>query len=112
MTIRNKFPSKIQIGPVEFKIELFDGLLENDATNGFYDGLEHLSEATIRIRTDLNEDIEKVTLLHEILHAIFQLNSIKDTGANHDLIHIISCNFYDILTRNPELVNYLKKKKK
>jgi hypothetical protein len=97
----NNIPDKIKIGPLEFAIKMRD-----DVSNSFY-GLECFSEQNIFIRSGLSSDYEKVILLHEILHVIFDVNGIADTEENHKIIYDVSNYLGMLLKDNPDLCTYL-----
>ena len=50
--------------------------------------------------------------MHELLHAIFDNNSIENTKETHKIIELISPALIDLLQSNSKLVTYLTKKNK
>lgn len=107
-------PSKVKIGPQIFSISFRtpdeDGML-HDGTMGYT--LD--SGNIIVIASNLPKTKQRVTLMHEILHAArytFE-NGMPKKGANYDewehyFIGIYENAFIMILNDNPELIEWFK----
>jgi hypothetical protein len=94
------------IGGIKYKVEEVDRLEEILGDNSYF-GIHDQATASIKIaRTSkgevINEDIREMTILHEVLHAIFRLiGSDLENKYEEKLIEQIS----------PYLYEYLKTKK-
>jgi Zn-dependent peptidase ImmA (M78 family) len=107
-------PSQIKIGTQVFDVKLRDrkddGML-NDSTFGYTLGTENL----IIIDASLKFSKQRVTLVHEILHALFSVfdNSVKPTKKDdfevweHYFIGLYEEPLVMIIKDNPELLKYL-----
>jgi len=105
-TQKGTLPGGVKVGPIDYKILKSDGM--RDGTT--FDGLQIYEEAKILLRNCLDGDIERVTLIHEILHAIFDNASLSNTGKNHHLIGLLATALYSLIQDNPDLIKYLQKK--
>ena len=106
-------PSKVKIGPQTFSIEFRDpnqdGML-NDGTLGYTLDAGNL----IVVSKDLPKTKQRVTLMHEILHAcrmIFE-NGMPEKGAKyneweHFFIGVYENSLIMIMRDNPELMEWL-----
>lgn len=47
------------------------------------------------------------TVLHEVVHAVVELNKLEGTEVDERLVSVLSTHLLDTLRRNPELVVYL-----
>ncbi len=103
---RGVVPAEIKIGPINYKICRTDGIRDGN----IFDGLQIYEEAKILLKDNLDENVERITLIHEILHAIFDNVSLSNTGKNHQLIGLLATTLYGLILDNPELVKYLQKK--
>lgn len=72
-------------------------------------GLCDISEQRISIRDDLTHDMERHTVFHEHLEA---LNEDMKIGLEHDQIEQLEVGIMALLRDNPQLVSYLREKKK
>ena len=74
------------------------------AAEEFVFGLVEFEKARIRITTeDVDEQIQKITLLHEVFHIILDNFGI-DTGENKEfVVDSLAQGMYQILEDNPEL---------
>ena len=107
-------PSRVKIGPqtfnIVFKDPADDGML-SDGTQGYTLDFSN----TIVIANNLHKTKQRVTLMHEILHAArftFE-NGMPKKGADYDewehyFIGIYENAFIMILNDNPELIEWFK----
>lgn len=103
-----KIPNYAYVGPYTYKIELNDSVIidyEEDVC-GLCDPLKQ----DIWLRTGLGKIFERETVLHELLHAMFDM-----TGLSHELgmdkeeniIRRLSPVLLDFLMSNPHILEYL-----
>ncbi len=64
--------------------------------------IQHLQQK-ILIRKDLSKERKKVTLLHEILHAIFQQLGFNEEHDNEHLINSLSTALIQVLNDNKSM---------
>ena len=108
-------PAAVQVGPYRF-----DVLVDDEAharavrnNNGDVYGYTEYREQRITIDPNQSADHIRVTLVHELLHAVChatgadQLLDDVDSGAEERLIQILAPALDDLLHRNDELVAYL-----
>ena len=98
----NKLPSELKIGPITWKITY--GKTGKDAV-----GLTHSHKNEIIIFHKLNEEQKKVTLLHEILHAIAYTYGFYPDKKNleESVVSIFTVPLLSVFIENPELKKYL-----
>lgn len=106
--------NKVKIGPQEFTIEFRqtreDGML-NDNSYGYTLDQGNL----IVIASDISKSKQRVTLVHEVLHAarmIFEGSSRPKKKADYDewehhFISIFENGFLLLIQDNPELIKWL-----
>lgn len=97
-----KPPSVIKIGPITWKVKY--GKTGNDAV-----GLTHTHKNEIIIFHKLNEEQKKVTLLHEILHAIAYTYGFYPDKKNleESIVSIFTVPLLMVFSENPKLKRYL-----
>lgn len=107
-------PKQIKIGTQVFDVVLRDrkedGML-NDSTFGYTLGAENL----IVIDSSLKFSKQRVTLIHEIFHAIFSVfdNSVKPNKKDdfetweHYFIGLYEESFIMVVRDNPDLLKYI-----
>lgn len=102
-------PSSLQVGPHSFKVKTGKKArqrLVEDSTNGH----AILNQSTIRIDTQRPHSQQAVTLLHEVLHAVWYNTSL---GLTHDdevqeaVVTALTPLLLDTFLRNPKLVEFL-----
>lgn len=107
VALKPKVPSKIQVGPFVYGVrcdEISKSILGND--HGDTDS----SLLEIRLNSDSADLVKREVLLHETLHAITAV-----AGLDHELTEEVEEKFvrriapilFDVLLRNPKLVDYL-----
>lgn len=94
----------INILGVNYKKEEVDIIDDNFEICGQID----YHKQKIKIKKDLGKDIKKVTLLHEIIHGIFENSGQRELNTNEDLINSLANSIYQIFKNNNELIEYLK----
>lgn len=92
-------PTSIEIGPLTYVIEEVPDLYHKGiAIFGFFNP----SGLSIRVERDIPEQRKRITLWHEILHAI--LNHAEKGGVDDDIVSILAFGIVDVLRRNPGLM--------
>ena len=96
-----QIPETLRIQGVDYQIIASpQGIVADE----FVFGLVEFEKARIRITTeDVDEQIQKITLLHEVFHIILDNFGI-DTGENKEfVVDSLARGMYQILEDNPEL---------
>lgn len=104
----SSMPKTIKIGPMKYQVEPFNGI--DPDSGGKLDGLQCYYDSKVLIRKGLKLVPRQITLIHEILHCIFDNVAIDFNEENHKIISLISPALLELLKDNPELVNFLTKK--
>lgn len=93
---------RLLVGPLEYRV-----------------GVHPLGEAFgqtdhFRLRIDIDEGLpitqERITVLHETLHAVFDFTGVADRLGKkkaEDVINSVDAALLDVFRRNPALVEYL-----
>lgn len=114
-------PSKIQVGPLNFKVKFVDNVGEKlSKANGLKDeeaapstsmtyGCMSIPDLTIYLAKDQKPDITADTLLHEVLHAIWGVVGgwAYPEADEERIVSMLTGTLLDTLRRNKELVGYL-----
>jgi hypothetical protein len=66
-------PKQVKVGAFTYQVEYDDRLEENGQL-----GRISLTASTIGIRPDMSPDLEKMTLIHEVLHGILFTAGLRD----------------------------------
>ena len=80
----------------EYVIKRVDVIDKDDPILGMIDHIENV----IYIKNNLTPEKEKVTLIHEILHAIFEQVGFDDEHDNEHLIKSLSTALYQVFQGN------------
>jgi hypothetical protein len=103
-----KPPRFIHVGPYEYSVHT-DAAAVAELDSGD-DGSCDFHDVRITVNPARPEQVQRDTLLHEVLHAIGALTGLRrDLGeeAEERVVERLSSNLLDTLRRNPELVEYL-----
>lgn len=87
-----KIPKKLKVGGLVYTVDIVDEVDDGDSAGKILG-----SKQSIQIAKGA-DDYVKLTLLHEVLHAIN--NELKETE-----IEFLSQAFYQVIKDNPELFN-------
>lgn len=88
--------NKVNILGVEYDIKFVPYISRDELLVGQIDYFNQ----EILILEGLSKDLEKVTLLHEILHGVFTQLGFYDESNNEHLIQSIASAFYQVLCDN------------
>jgi Zn-dependent peptidase ImmA (M78 family) len=94
-------PDKVKIGWRNYKVNKSDAK-RNTKGETLYGEIDY-GEQTIYINNEYCQDQMKVTLLHEIIHGIFNKQGQVDWGCNEALIESIAEGIYELILDNPNL---------
>jgi len=96
-----KIPNKIQCSCFEYSIE-------EHSRSEMGDSMGDLNRETkvIRITKDLEQQVKKETLLHELLHVTLDDYSIED-DLEEKIVRLLSPRIMELFKRNPKLLEVL-----
>lgn len=100
---RTRPPTRVKVGPYGYRVTLIP-------PGGDTLGLCHLDSLTIQVQENQPLDIERDTVLHEVLHACLALtghNLVLGADAEEALIRALSPILLHTLRRNKRLRRYL-----
>lgn len=111
-------PAAVTVGPFRYEVSCDQAAIDRAGQEAGANLLgQHSPRAgTIALAPDLSGDAEAETLLHEVLHALFDATGVGggdgdetllDRDAEERLIRQCSPMLLDLLRRNPDLVAYL-----
>lgn len=99
-----ELPAHLRVGPVVYRVVEMD---YQDAAAQGVDGLCELGQRTIRIREDLNRDDQARILLHEVLHAAYNMGDLSD-GCTEEKVVTVLANWVTAIWRdNPDFVRFM-----
>lgn len=104
--LKQRFPKMVRVGPRYLKLRKEKGLsFKADVT-----GVAGVDMQKIYIDADLGKEAEQDTVLHELLHAVWNQTTLEKafTAEQEEMVlHSISPWILMLLKDNPELVDYL-----
>lgn len=100
-----KIPSKIKLGPYLYRIEMVKSLQDGKGTDlmGHCKSGEHL----IELREELPPDRERAVLLHELMHAMWEMGALEEETKEELAVLILSPLLLGVMKENPKLMEYL-----
>lgn len=93
---------KVRIGYRDFKIEPFPA--------GFgerLDGETDFSTLTIRFHTDLDPSVKSATLLHEILHVVYDEYGLAKDDPEERVVTTLSNGLCQVIRDNPDVLAFI-----
>lgn len=103
--MRPRPPKTLKIGPYRYEIT-FKKDLTNDKGDALYGWCQN-GEHTISIRTDLPIERERTTLVHEVLHALWDMSALPNKPAEEQAISTLAPLLIAFLEDNPKFLRYL-----
>lgn len=103
----------MKVGPIEYDVVFDSQVLDINSLRtgaGVCLGLTLHHATTIMVDDNVSEDVQASTLLHEVLHAVFDVTGVSyDIGSKTEekLIRHLEATLLQVLRENPELVAYL-----
>ena len=88
---------KVKVGGIIYEIEKKESVEVNQDKNHY--GVCNFKDATIEISTTVNEQRQKQTLIHEIMHAVFDEAGIELEN-EETIVNQISLVWYQVLKDN------------
>lgn len=100
-----KCPSKIKIGPRTYDIKYVEDLRSEDDKQ--IHGQCHPDELTISLHTGQKKNTEQDSVMHEVLHGIFNLIHLHMPDLEENIVCRMSPVLLGVIKENPKLVRYL-----
>lgn len=98
------FPTQLRVGPIVYR------LVEMDYQQAIAEGVDGCCEngqRIIRVREDLNLDDKARILLHEVLHAAYNMGDLSD-GCTEEKVDTVLANQLTAIWRdNPSFVEFM-----
>lgn len=105
-----KFPPEVKLGPFTYRVtsKARDWKKLDRDMDSHWGYTDHGS-ATILMRPDLNPALERVTLLHEVLHAAAFAGGVLDTRKRPEeaWVVMVAPMLLDAMDRSPGLAEFL-----
>lgn len=106
-----KSPKKVAVGPRTYGI-VVDATaiaLRSAESQETLDGICDHNTQTITVRASLAPDAEACTIIHEVLHAIFETYGLTRLlgDSEEDLTRALEAPLLALLRDNPRLISYL-----
>lgn len=97
-------PSSIKVGYRTYTIRTWD-ILEADNANAW--GLCDHANGIIWLCTEIDPKIVVDTLLHEIMHAIWNYMGLDEKHGEEPIVHRIGTGLTQVFCDNPQLVQWI-----
>ena len=105
-----KLPKYVLIDDIEYKVEEVSHKelqISSEDLKGEYWGETRSKQASIRICEGMAEDETKITLVHEIIHAILQERGLDQQNNDEALVDGLAHAFRMLAKQNPELIKQI-----
>jgi len=97
-----KLPETVKVGPFIYTVEAHEFSEEDDTL-----GQCMTDDLLIQVETSHPDSVVKNTLLHEIFHAIYDLQGLNDENEEEQIVYAMSNGLQLVLLDNPGLKDYL-----
>lgn len=92
-------PEHIKIGGMEYRIKLKENTMHADNKNRLMGTIDHMKHV-IKLSTKQDADEMQATLLHEVIHAIFQQAGMELGDKTESVCNCVSYGLRQVLTDN------------
>lgn len=97
-------PTKVMVFGIPYTVDKPDRITVDDVNA---DGSITYNTALIKVVDGMPIEVERATLLHEIMHAMFKGQGQHEYQHDEALLEAIAHGVVQIMRDNPELVKYL-----
>lgn len=95
--------TSVRVGPFDVTIDHLEGKDRTDFLGTFSSG-----NMTISLRDQyVSEQVRAETLLHEILHAVYQVFDVKPKDGEERTVHGLSIGLACVIRDNPDLMAWM-----
>lgn len=107
----SNLPQSLQIGPFLYRVYAdIDKIKDAEKESGSLFGVTSVGELEILLHPSSHDLVQRETLLHEVLHAVFHNVGLSERfgeKTEEQVVRSLSPALFDLLRRNPDLVSYL-----
>lgn len=97
-------PKSVKVGYRVYPIEDWAPAVAEAAGR---DGECHRPQGVIRVRTDFDPQYVAEVLLHEVLHAGYDMGGLKAEDDEERVVTVLTCQIMQIWRDNPDLVEFV-----
>lgn len=101
-----KHPLVIKVGACDVDVKSME---DKEAMSHGIHGHYSSCESVIRINKTLPKNKFAEVLLHEVLHAAYDVGHLEDCDDEEKTVSVLSTVFAQIIRDNPDFVNFLKR---
>jgi len=98
------FPTTLRIGYRDYRVEVWPALTAT--SNERYAECDRVAQV-IRVRDDLPKQFKAECLLHETLHAVYDMAGISENDNEERVVTHMSTHLAQVIRDNPHLLAYL-----
>lgn len=106
-------PKTVKVGPYTYDVFLESSETNQDLGNCY--GYHDFDELSIVIRKELPLSLQRGVLLHELLHALYDVSELDETHINEEkkahveevVVSRLTAHLLSLVRDNPKLVEYL-----
>lgn len=105
-----EFPDRVKLGPYRIEVKYDHDAMVAASANGAY----LADTSTILLQDVCSRDVERDTVLHELLHAVWKMSVLhldypddEQDSKGEAIIQTLAPRILELLRRNPDLVRYL-----
>ena len=97
-------PKQIKVAGHVYKIQLMNKAWANDASRW---GQCDCDEMIIRLAKGMRGSRRAETLLHEVLHAVYNVYNVGSARTEEDIVTLLSTGLHQVLVDCPELKEHI-----
>jgi hypothetical protein len=107
-----KPPNSVVIGPYRYEVSVDEAAINAHSVNVQEECIGRVDrwDQTIVIRPGLGADVERESVLHELLHVVTRVVGLGQHDNEERFVTAMAPTLLDALRRNPRLVRYLTEK--
>lgn len=98
-------PPKIKIGPYEYEVLECEQIKSDKGEDCW--GLQDTFNHKIMVSSKIKPDRQKVVLIHELLHALYELQGLPRKAEEEHVVTCLAPVLFQVLKENPELSTYM-----
>lgn len=99
-----EMPTHLRVGPVVYRVVEM-GYQQAEAAGS--DGCCEFRVKIIRVREDLNRDDKARILLHEVMHAAYNMGDLSDGCTEEKVVTVLANQMAAIWRDNPDFVRFM-----
>ena len=99
---KTKMPARIKVGHMVYKVEPCETM------SGLLLGEIDYEKQTIQIKTSVASDIQRETLVHELIHSVLLHTGELDKNNDEPFVMRLAAALTTVIRENPQLMNFLR----